>query len=353
MSRGRGQFRKAAAIAALAVAWGLSGEVRAAQVVRVGEGPFITGGGFHVARARGYFEKMGLTIEVKTFNDGVFAVPAMVSGELDISFMTANASLFNSVAKGAPLVIFVDRGHNRPGRAYTAISVTQDLYDQGLKSLKDFAKLRGKTIGLVALGSINQYNLGRALQMAGLDPRKDVEWTINIPQPDLMKMMGQRQVDATDWGYQFGFFAQNNKWGRIVATGDEIEPNGQIAVFAVRREFLQRHRDAVVKFTIAYLQGVKDFNAAAGDPEKDPEVLDILAKTTVLNKPEIIKAIAPHWSYTSEDGLPNVDSIMRMQDYWADYYTYVERKVSREQLFELSIAREAKDRLERERPFGR
>ena len=43
-------------------------------------------------------------------------------------------------------------------------------------------------------------------------------------QPDLMKMLGQKQVDVTDLAYQFGFFAQNNKWGPIVANGDEIAP---------------------------------------------------------------------------------------------------------------------------------
>ena len=48
----------------------------AADVVRVGEGPFITGGGFYVANDRGYFKKMGLDIQVKKFNDGALAVPA-------------------------------------------------------------------------------------------------------------------------------------------------------------------------------------------------------------------------------------------------------------------------------------
>jgi NitT/TauT family transport system substrate-binding protein len=325
----------------------------AQQVVRVGEGPFITGGGFYVARDKGYFQKVGLAIETKSFNDGVFAVPSMISGELDIALMTANASLFNSIAKGAPLVIFVDRGHNRPGRGYLAVNVTQELYDQGVKSAKDFARLKGKKIGVGAPGSINQYDTARALQAAGLDPRKDVEWVINVPQPDLMKMLGQKQVDATDLAYQFGFFAQNNKWGPIVANGDQIEPNSQIATYVVRKDFLQKNRDALVRWTMAYLQGVKEFNAAAGDPGKHPDIVEILAKNTALNKPELVRAIAPFWSYTSEDGVPQVDSILRMQDYWADYFTYVEKKVSREQLFDLSVAKEAKDRLDREKPFGR
>ena len=43
-----------------------------------------------------------------------------------------------------------------------------------MKSLADFAQLKGKRVGLSATGSINQYLFARALQKAGLDPRKDV-----------------------------------------------------------------------------------------------------------------------------------------------------------------------------------
>ena len=134
-----------------------------------------------------------------------------------------------------------------------------------------------------------------------------MQWIVNVPQPDLMKMLGQNQVDATDLAYQFGFFAQNNKWGPIVANGDEVVPGAEIATYAVRKDFLQKNRDAVVRFAMAYLQGVKEFNAAAGDPAAHPDIVDILAKNTALNKPELVKAIAPHWSYINEDGLPLVE----------------------------------------------
>ena len=36
---------------------------RAADVVRVGEGPFITGGGYFIAREKGYFKKLGIEIQ--------------------------------------------------------------------------------------------------------------------------------------------------------------------------------------------------------------------------------------------------------------------------------------------------
>ena len=135
----------AVALAALA----LTDVTQAADRIRIGEGPFITGGAFFVAREKGYFAKMGIEIETKSFIDGALAVPSMISGELDMSFMTPNASLFNSVAKGAPLVIVLDRGSNKKGYAYTIVNVSQALADAGLKSLADFAKLKGKKISLV------------------------------------------------------------------------------------------------------------------------------------------------------------------------------------------------------------
>jgi NitT/TauT family transport system substrate-binding protein len=45
---------------------------------------------------------------------------------------------------------------------------------------------------------------------------------------------------------------------------------------------------------------------------------------------------------------------MKMQDFWSGKaFHLVERKVTRDQLFDLSIAKEAKERLEREHPFGK
>jgi NitT/TauT family transport system substrate-binding protein len=331
-----------------------AGDAGAADRVRVGEGPFITGGAFYVARDKGYFQKLGLEIETKQFIDGALAVPSMISGEVDLALMTPNASLFNSVAKGAPMVIFLDRGGNRKGSAYTLTNVTQALYDAGVHGLADFAKLKGKKMGVGALGSINQYNLAQALMKGGLDPAKDVQWVVNISQPDLMKMLGAGQVDATNLAWQFGVFAQQNKWGPIVVTDDEVVPDAAIGMYAARKEFLEKTHDVAVRFAMAYLHAVKEFNAAALAPDKHADVVEILAKNTALNKPELVKAIAPHWSYVNEDGIPVVDSVMAMQDFWSGkYFNYVEKKVSREQLFDLSIAKEAKARLEKDQPFAK
>ena len=328
-------------------------QAQAADVLRIGEGPFITGGGFLIANEKGYFKKLGLEIETRMFMDGQQAVPALIAGELDISFMTANASLFNSIARGAPLVVFLDRGNNKSGRGYTVINVSKAMSDAGVKTAADLGKLKGKKIGVSGTGSINQYVFSLALQNVGLDPRKDVQWVFNVPQPDLMKMLGQNQVDATDLAYQFGFFAEKNGWGPMIITGDKIDPDGTIGLFATRQALITEKRDLLVRFAMAYLQGAKEFNAAAADPAKHKDIVEILAKTTALKNPETVTAIAPNWSYVNEDGKPNVASIMKMQDYWASYYDYIEKKVTPERLFDLSIAKDALQRLETEKPFSK
>ncbi len=163
--------------------------------------------------------------------------------------------------------------------------------------------------------------------------------------------MSRSRTSCACWGRARS--AQNNKWGPIIANGDQIAPNAAIATFAVRKDYLARNRDAVIRWSMAYLQGVKEFNAAAKDPAKHPEIIEILAKNTALNKPELVRAIAPNWGYINEDGAPAVDSIMGMQDFWSGkYFSFVEKKVTQEQLFDLSVAKEAKARLDREKPFG-
>jgi NitT/TauT family transport system substrate-binding protein len=340
--------------AGMSIPAGLSAIDRAgaADLVRVGEGAFISGGAFFIARDKGYFNKLNLEIETKRFEDGAFAVPSIIAGELDFTLMPASASLFNSIAKGAPLVVILDSGNNRRGFGYTVINVTQALYDEGVRAVADFAKLKGKKFGVAALGSVNQYNAARALLKARLEPAKDVQWIVNVPQPDLMRMLGENEVDATDLAYPFGFLAQNNKWGPIIVNDDQIVPDAEISTFAVRKDFLARRRDAVVRFAMAYLRGIKEFNAAARDPDAHSDIVDILARNTAL-KPDLFRAIAPNWSYIADDGVPLVSSIMEMQEFWSGkHFSFVAKKVSRQQLFDLNVAKEAKARLEKEKPFG-
>jgi NitT/TauT family transport system substrate-binding protein len=325
----------------------------ASDLVRVGEAPFHGGGPFYIARDKGYFKKLNLDIETRHFVDGSSAARALIAGELDFALTSPDASLFNSMAKGAPVLVVLDGGRNRRGFGSTVINVTQALHEGGLNSVRDFDRLKGKKFGVPAIGSVNQYNAAFSLMKAKLDPAKDVEWIADGAQTELMRMLGSEELAAADIAYQLGLLAQNAKWGPIIINDDVIVPDAQISIFAAHRDFLGKSRDAAVRFAMAYLHATKDFNAAAIDPGPRPDIVEILAQSMPMGTVELVRASAPNWSYIAEDGVPLANSILNIQDFWSGkHFNLVEKKVSRQQLFEFNIAKDAKARLAKEKPFG-
>ena len=201
------------------------GPARAADVLRVGDGPFISGGGYYIAREKGYFKKLGIEIQHREFIDGALSVPAFVSGELDIAGMTAAAGLFNSVAKGAPLVIILDRGHNRPGSATRSPTFSQELYDQGVHSLGRFRQAQGQARRRRRARQHQpiQCRASRSPKPASIPPRT-CSGPSTSAQPDLMKMLGQKQLDVTDLAYQFGFSRRTTNGARSSPTAIRSRP---------------------------------------------------------------------------------------------------------------------------------
>ena len=305
-----------------------------------------------MANDLGYFSKMGLNIRMKIFMDGALVVAPMLSGEVDIGVMTANAGLFNSLYRGGPFRAFLCNGQGRRGRAVTTVVIRSDYYEAGAKALPDLAKMKGKIAAVGAAGSINQYGLASALKLAGLDPVNDVQWQTSVPQPDIVKQLGQKQVDVAEITYHLAYLAQQQGFCRILFSRDEILPDSQVAMHTVRDDMLQARRDTAVRYAMACIHAGRLFNQVAGDPEKYADMLKLIVKSIVPHDEALLKAVAPHWEWIAEDGMPNIASIMAQQDFWADTFKMVEHKVLQDRIIDPSIAKEAAQRLTAEKPFG-
>jgi NitT/TauT family transport system substrate-binding protein len=92
--------------------------------------------------------------------------------------------------------------------------------------------------------------------------------------------------------------------------------------------------------------------ATSGAPDKHGDTLKLIVKSIVPRDEALLKALAPHWEWIAEDGTPNIVSIMAQQDFWADTFKMVERKVLQDRVVDTSIAKEAVQRLAAEKPFG-
>ena len=323
-----------------------------AETLNIGLSPFINQATIFMANDMGLFSKLGLNIRMKIFMDGALVVAPMLSGEADIGVMTPNAGFFNSIYRGGPFRAFLCNGQGRRGRAVTAIVVRTDHYESGVKTLQDLVKMRGKIAAVGASGSINQYGLGSALKLAGLNPAADVLWQTSVSQPDIVKQLGQKQVDVADITYHLAYLAQKQGFCRIILSRDEILPDLQTAIQTARDEMLEKRRDTVVRYAMACMHAGRLFNQVAGDPNKYPDVLKLIVKSIFPRDEELLKAVAPHWEWIAEDGMPNITSIMAQQDFWADNFKMVEHKIPQDRVIDASIAKEAAKRLTAEKPFG-
>lgn len=317
--------------------------------IRVGLVRLISSGPVFIAEARKFFEKVNLDAELKYFADGALAMPALVAGELDVTATTLNAGLFNTVAKGAPFKLMLDRGSEKPGHGSMTIVASNAMFEAGYRSANDGAKLKGKTVAIQAPGSIDQYLLGRAAEKAGLNPKADVNWSSGMPYPDMIKFMGAGRADVANIPVPLAFLAEKNNVGKIVGPGSDIEPDAQLACWVMSSSYLQSNRSAATRFAMVHTHAARLFNKAA--EEKDLDVVKIISEATKVPAP-LITAAAPRWTWYTDDGMPNIKSVMAQFDFFSKSMGMVSGNVSPDTMFDLSIAKEAAGRLKTANPFS-
>jgi NitT/TauT family transport system substrate-binding protein len=228
------------------------------------------------------------------------------------------------------------------------IVASNAMYEAGYTRADDGAKLKGKRIAIQAPGSIDQYLLGRAAEKAGLNPRTDLNWSSGMPYPDIIKIMGAGQADAANIPVPLAYLAENNKVGKIVGAGSDIEPNAQLACWAMSSRFLSASRSAAVRFAMVHTHASRLFTKAAAD--KDADVIKIISEATKVPAP-LIERAAPRWTWYDPEGMPNLDSVMAQFKFLSQSMQLVTGSVTPEMLFELEPAREAAARLKSANPF--
>ncbi len=317
--------------------------------IRIGLVRLISSGPVFIAEARKFFEKVNLDAELKYFADGALAMPALVAGELDVTATTLNAGLFNTVAKGAPFKLMLDRGSEKPGHGSMTIVASNAMFEAGYRSANDGAKLKGKTVAIQAPGSIDQYLLGRAAEKAGLNPKADVNWSSGMPYPDMIKFMGAGRADVANIPVPLAFLAEKNNVGKIVGPGSDIEPDAQLACWVMSSSYLQSNKSAATRFAMVHTHAARLFNKAA--EQKDSDVVNIISEATKVPAP-LITAAAPRWTWYTDDGMPNIKSVMAQFEFFSKSMSMVSGNVSPDTMFDLSIAKEAAGRLKTANPFS-
>jgi NitT/TauT family transport system substrate-binding protein len=265
---------------------------------------------------KGFFKEFGVEPELVFFQAAAPIATALAAGQLDVGATGLTAALYNIVLGGEQLWIVADKGREWPGYPLVGIVVQKDLWDAGLRSVKD---LKGKRIGVTQIGSTFHYHIGNILEKDGLR-LADVKIVPLQAMPATMEALKGKQVDAILVPQPFPGAAEAQGFGKILAWAGDLYP-WQIATIFYSRGFAADRAKAVA-FMKGYVKAARYYHDAAlvqKDGRFAPganyeDVVEITAKYTGA-KPEIIRLGLP---YQDRNGRLLVTDIERQMKWWVD-----------------------------------
>lgn len=310
-------------LALLSLAWLLPLKAAAApEKVRMIVDDNIAAVVLFIGLEKGYFKDAGLEIEpiqMRMYSAG--KVQALASGSLDVVRMVYSTVL-NEVMPKAGFRIVADANRTVKGRRQImCILVRKDLAG----TVKTFADLKGRSVGLPAPGSQAYISFVRRLQEAGLT-LKDVE-VRPIPTPQILR----------DKGVDLGWFWEPLA-GRLVKQGlaevfagtDTADWSGQMTALFYSKAFRKR-KGAAERFMAAYLRSLREYHRLK------PEELKAIADKYL---PEPVAPEDFSMLHYTEDGAVDADSIMELQDE-AVALGMAKARLGRESLFDFSFLKAA------------
>lgn len=248
-----------------------------------------------IAMDKGFFAEEGIEIEPQWFDAAHPIAVSTASSKVDVGATGITASLYNMAANGQKLGIVADKGREQKGYSSSALLVTTDNYNAGVKSLKD---LRGKRIGITQKGSTFHYMLGRMLETQGMS-LNDVEIVPLSKLSAVMAALESKQIDGCILNEPNITKVQKAGYGKLVVQVGDVIPYQTSAIF-YSPDFM-KNKDAAVRFMRAYNKACNYYYEAAvekKDAKKLEEVVNIVAKY-VKAPAEDIKAGLP---YIDKDG---------------------------------------------------
>jgi NitT/TauT family transport system substrate-binding protein len=194
-----------------------------------------------LAREKGYFQTEGLDVELILMTASV-ANMALMGGNVD--FISSGPSAIAAIIRGAPLK-FVFVCFNRP---------MHWLY--GKPEIKDVQGLKGKKIGVSAIGGSAQFLVQEILKRHALDPARDVTILGVGTTANRYAALKAGSIDATNLTPPLNFKAEEDGLRELVAYVKQdylVEPAGAIIV---KDHLFQSDPQLLEKFVRGTLKGL-------------------------------------------------------------------------------------------------
>jgi NitT/TauT family transport system substrate-binding protein len=297
--------------------------------VKVAYIPLISNGPLFIAKEEGYFAKQGIDVEFEKFQSSAMALPSLANGDIAVYGGSVSPGFFNAIIKGSHVRIVADKGRIAPGSCNsTAFMVRRDLFEDG--TIRNISDLRGRKI---MAGSSEQYSTVRALALGSLTTN-EVN-IVNMDYPSGVIALNNRAVDAGVLTEPYITQAMNSGSAVILLPAENHIPDYPFPLY-FGPMFLDKDPELGRRFIVAYLQGVKQYNA--GKTERN---LGILGNYTHLDRDLLVQSF---WLPIAENGTLPHQPVMDYMD-WLYANGTISQKLDEDQVFDMSYVNYANGKL--------
>jgi NitT/TauT family transport system substrate-binding protein len=202
---------------------------------------------FWLAVDGGFFQKNGLDVTLRTVTGGSLTTATLLSGEVQL-VAGGGAEALSAITNGADLVIAATTG---PKFEYV-FEVTKDI--------KDPSDLKGKRVGVPAIGGNADIAMHAALRYFGLDPDKDVTITATGAQNTSLAALVSGAVVGTMLSPPSNLDVEKQGAHPLVTMADLPVYTTGGSIYG-QRSFMTGQRDVAQKFVDSVVQSIAKIKA--------------------------------------------------------------------------------------------
>ncbi|MHB8130592.1 MAG: ABC transporter substrate-binding protein [Mobilitalea sp.] len=252
----------------------------------------------YVAFEKDYFKDEGLKVNLVNGLGADKTMTAVLSGDCDIGFMGAEASIYVYNEGAEDYVVNFAQLTQRAGNF---------LVSRDSKEVFSWKNVKGKTVIGGRPGGMPQMVFEYILKKQGIDPKKDLTIIQNIDFGLTSQAFSSGQADYTIEFEPAATALELEGVGKVVASLGVESGKVPYTAFAVKKSYLEKNPDVIQGFTNAIQKGLEFVSTHT------PE--------------EIAKVIQPQFAETDKDKLVMIVTRYYNQDTWKENLVFEEESL--------------------------
>lgn len=262
----------------------------------------------YVAIEKGYFEEVGIDIELILTSGADKVTAAVLSGDADIGFC------------GSEGTIYVYQGGEKDYlKTFAQLTQKDGSFIVAREKINDFTleDLKGKEILGGRAGGMPEMTLEYALKENGIDPKKDVNINTSI---EFASMGGAFIGGEGDFVTLFepnALELEKEGYGYVVASLGELGGIVPYTSYSARISYIEENKELIENFTKAIQKGI-DYVHNHSDEEVAKAIINQFPDTSIEDIAKVVKRYRniDAWPKTTEF---SEDSFNHLQDIMIDY----------------------------------